>query len=73
MTNCDRFINGIHQCIDYWDKQNYTSKGKMEGLMHSILCMLDGVSGSFDGNIDDLAKDSEDIMLHELFHTKDLK
>ena len=61
------FVEAIHQYIRYWDKyDNMKSKEKMEGLAFSILCMLDGVSGSFSGNIQDLCEGDE--MLHEMLH-----
>lgn len=59
----------IHQMISYWDRQkDISSKAKMEGISHSILCALDGVSGSFDGNIKKLEKAGRNLMLHDHFY-----
>ena len=67
----DDFIYCIKEAILYWDEQDRDSKGKMEGLAFSILCMLDGVSGSFPGNIHKLAKIGSDFMFHDQLHKKD--
>jgi hypothetical protein len=66
----EKFMNSIKQQILYWDHQDRDSKGKLEGLAFSILCMLDGVSGSFGGSISELEKMSRDVMLHECFYKK---
>lgn len=48
----------------YWrNLPNFSESEKLEGLIHSILCILDGVSGSFEGDIENIAKYK--IMLHE--------
>lgn len=66
----EEFIEAIHQYIRYWDNQNgINSKEKLEGLAFSILCMLDGISGSFSGSINELCKGNE-VMLHELLYAK---
>lgn len=41
------FLMHLHILIDYWDKQNYDARGKMEGLAFTILTMLDGDDGQF--------------------------
>lgn len=65
------FMMVIHQMILYWDSQRErSSKEKMEGLAHSILCILDGVSGSYDGNIQKLSKLGKDFMFHDFFYKK---
>jgi hypothetical protein len=65
-TIVSEFITCIHILINYWDNQtDGSSKEKMEGLAHSMLCMLDGVSDCFIGNIDVLAKECENTMLHD--------
>lgn len=67
--NTQDFIEAIYQMINYWDGQkDRSSKEKMEGLAHSILCMLDGVSGSFGGNIHTLIDEGDDFMFHEMFY-----
>ena len=72
LNNSKGFISEIHLLILYWDRQiERSSRDKMEGLAHSILCMLDGVSGSFVGNIHTLANEGDNFMLHEMFYDKD--
>ena len=73
MKKSEEFISAIRHQIIYWDQQNRSSFEKMEGLAFSILCMLDGVSGSFDGTIKELEKDSRGIMIHDLFYKKEPK
>ena len=63
----DEFLTAIKWYVNYWDKQNGTTKENLSGLAFSILVMLDGHSGSFDGNIESLAKEC-DVMLHEDFY-----
>jgi len=65
----EEFIEAINQYIDYWSKQtDRTEKEKMEGLAFSILCILDGTSGSFSGDINSLAKECDHLMLHDQFY-----
>ncbi len=66
----EEFMGALHSNIHYWEKQNVTIKEQMEGVTFSILCMLDGVSGSYDGNIYTLSRQAEQYMLHELFYEK---
>lgn len=67
----EEFIGAIKQYINYWSSQtDKTDKEKLEGLAFSILCILDGVSGSFSGNIDSLAKECKSLMLHDNFYEK---
>lgn len=68
MKIAEQFIWCIHDAIRRWDRETISSKEKMEGLAHEILVCLDGASGSFSGNIDDLAKDCKNLMLHDLFY-----
>lgn len=63
-----QFLDAIRQSILYWDKQDIDSKEKLEGLAFSILCMMDGVSGTFDGSILDLCNESRQSMFHEQFY-----
>lgn len=71
MSNSQGFIDSIHNTIRYWDNiPDCSPKQKMEGLAHSILCMLDGVSGNFSGNIHSLAKEGGDFMFHEMLWDK---
>lgn len=40
----------IHQCkamVDYWAEEPVESREQLSGLLHSILCIIDGVSGGF--------------------------
>lgn len=72
MMKSEGFIDAIHQYIRYWDRQNdRTSKEKMEGLAHSILCLLDGVSGQWHGNIDELCEEGRDFLLHDMLYKDD--
>jgi hypothetical protein len=60
------FMNALHMNINYWEKQkDMSSKEKLLGLTHSFLCMLDGCSGSFDGNIHTLASLGDNFMFHD--------
>jgi len=70
MTDCksEEFIGAIKIYINYWLQQDRNERQKLDGLAFSILCMLDGVSGSFDGDISDIVYDN--IMLHEGFYEK---
>ena len=43
----------------------------MEGLAFSILVMLDGMSGTFRGDINTLAEEGKGIMLHDEFYIKE--
>ncbi len=63
----DEFIAELHRNIDYWLRQyDLCDKEKLEGCTFSILCMLDGVSGSWYGDIYSLLNDS--TMLHDNFY-----
>ena len=47
------FLDSLRSYVTYWTHQKgYTCKQKMEGLVHSILCVIDGVSSQLDGYID---------------------
>lgn len=65
----ENFMKELTDNIDYWDSlsQQKTCKEKLESLTFSILVMLDGCSGSFDGDIQDIANKSSNLMLHEVF------
>jgi len=66
------FIQALKRNVEYWDKvPGRTCKEKLEGCTHSFLCMLDGVSGSFSGNIYDIQKSMEGNMSHDHLHKKD--
>jgi hypothetical protein len=66
------FIESLHVMILFWDNvKDRSSKEKMQGLTHSILCMLDGCSGTFDGNIHSLARLGKDFMFHDFLYQKD--
>lgn len=72
-TIINNFIIAIREYIKYWDSQPINSKEKLEGLTHSILCLLDGISGNFDGDIEDIAKNSKDLMLHDCLYSAKVK
>ena len=40
-------IQHFETIVDYWENESraITSKEKLDGLLHSILCVFDGVSG----------------------------
>lgn len=40
----EQFFTHIESLVDYWDRQGLSSKDKLEGLVHSILSMIDGSS-----------------------------
>lgn len=48
----EKFLSGIRCLVDYWSKQDGSDKDKLEGLSHSILCMIDGVSSAMPCAID---------------------
>lgn len=71
MTDCkdEEFLGAIRQYINYWlDQKDRNERQKLEGLAFSILCMLDGVSGSFDGDISILDYTCKNKMLHDDFY-----
>ena len=41
----ENFLNGVHDCIDYWEKYGNDTRDKLEGLAFSILVMIDGEQG----------------------------
>lgn len=46
----EQFIAYIKGCINYWDRKvdnEYDTRYRLEGLAHSILCLLDGVVMGF--------------------------
>lgn len=62
----DEFLNAIKWYVNYWDRQNETTKEKLEGLAFSILVILDGHSEIFDGGLLSLSKECN-VILHEEF------
>ena len=60
------FMSALHMYIAYWNEQQLSCKEKLEGLCHSILVILDGMSASFHGDISDLI--DENRMLHDGFY-----
>lgn len=68
MSEIEDFIAYLNQNIRYWQRQPISEKKKLEGVTFSILVSLDGCAGSFDGNIDTLAKLSEGMQLHQEFY-----
>lgn len=71
MNYCSKhFIDSIQKYIAYWECQEHIStKEKLEGISFSILCMLDGVTTAFDGDINELCEN--DCMLHEMFYKEE--
>lgn len=45
-------VNHFKNLAFYWSKQEGSKKDICEGVVHSILCTLDGVSGGFPCAID---------------------
>lgn len=47
----EQFLQHIANMVGYWERETRapSSKEKLEGLTHSILCMLDGCSGGMPG------------------------
>lgn len=46
----EQFMQHIATMIDYWDRTpGHSSREKLEGLAHSILCALDGCSAHLPG------------------------
>lgn len=67
----ESFMYGIRTNIAYWINEKADNKYEMmEGLAFSILLMLDGSAGYFNGDIDKLAKASKNVMLHDCFYAK---
>lgn len=67
------FIYEIKLHINFWnDVKDRNCKEKLEGLAHSILCILDGVSGTGDCNISKLNQASKSYMLHDQLYKKDI-
>lgn len=65
----DEFIYALHETARYWhDLEGKTEMEKIEGAIFSTLCILDGVSGSFKGNIETIELRSKGMMLHEEFY-----
>lgn len=63
----EEFIQAIKEYVDFWDRQDRNSKEKLEGIAFSILFILDGISGNFEGDITSLEKEW-DGMIHETFY-----
>lgn len=68
MNKDKEFIGCIKEYVKYWEHQEDTLERKLNGLAFSILAILDGVAGSFDGSRDDLSKN---VMLHDLYYEKE--
>jgi len=45
---CQMFLASLRSMVNYWanDVDNQTCTERMEGLVHSILCIIDGVGNS---------------------------
>ena len=43
-TETAEFYKNIWEYIEYWESEGATSREKLEGFAHSILCLFDGVS-----------------------------
>lgn len=49
----DDFVSSAKHLADYWSRiESITDKGKCDGVVHSILVMIDGMSGAFPCAID---------------------
>lgn len=57
------FLAACKKHIQYWSTP--TDIERMSGLVHSILCSLDGVDGCCPYNISHIEKASRGIQLHE--------
>lgn len=42
VTEEERFLNHIRSLVEYWEKQDCSSKKKLDGLAFSILTAIDG-------------------------------
>lgn len=38
----EKFLNEVHDCVDYWEDHGTNTRDKLEGLAYSILNMIDG-------------------------------
>jgi len=73
IEHVQEFIDAVHELKRFWIAQKISEKDKLEGFAHSILCMLDGVSGSFDGSISSLEKASKNLHIHDYLYKKNIK
>ena len=49
----DQFVSSAKHLADYWSRvEGRTDKEKCEGVVHSMLVMIDGMSGAFPCSID---------------------
>lgn len=63
------FFSALKINIQYWlTQKNITDRERLEGCTFSILVMLDGQSGGFDGDIESISK--YEGLLHEKFYEK---
>lgn len=68
----NEFISYIKDLIEYWDKENLSSKDKLEGLAHSILVGIDVGAGALEGGYELRPIRNEEVQediggaLHEL-------
>ena len=73
MSEPDDFLACLRHMIDFWDRQDEDSRGKLEGLAFSVLTYIDGVANEGPGF--DLVHDgqvvNESIMLHDQLFTED--
>ena len=46
------FMDAIRSYIDYWDRQDASSKDKLEGIAFGVLNIIDGTSSTFPCSID---------------------
>lgn len=54
------FLDHVRHLIDYWDGIDESPRYKLEGLAHSILTTMDGLSGGFSGFVDEISYQRED-------------
>ena len=43
------FLEEIKNIIEYWNSVNESSKDKINGVAHSILSLIDGCNGDYNG------------------------
>lgn len=67
-SDIDDLMFELHRNARYWHRLKDKSElEKIEGAIFSMLCILDGVSGSFNGDISTIERKSRGMMLHEQF------
>lgn len=82
------FLNCLHSCVDYWatvkldkdsiegmEKHNETEiRYRLDGLVHSILCLIDGSAGANDFHAYDLkykGKTFNNCFMHSIYFERE--